>query len=333
MNCPYCGRANRDAAKVCAYCGRRLPQRRIRLPMLAAGCLVLAMVLLIGLAAGWYLIQPRGFLASVTPTGTVRATATASPQVTPTVTQMAAATPSFTLSPSPPTATPLPTVTVPPIAGPKRFDPVGANKNSVSIADVNSGTRYPFFQSPGRISGSVLSAAWSPDGKRVLISFNWNSDVYDYGHIVRITDENGANPVDIIKTGPSREGIVAAHAYRDAIWSPDGRRIAVRYQYGSDFGIWLFNADGTGKQRLETSHIGDWPRFWSVDGAWVIGVSSSDNLLYAEAVDGTRRVRFEEIKGIKMYDQRYYPWRVIQEPVCTVTGQWYYTGGAYWDCQ
>lgn len=346
MICPYCHRANRDTAKVCGYCGKHLPQavlppiapvtapqattaRAFPLRIVAAGCGILLILALGGvIIGGWYLVNQNASLMMPTTIALRTITPTPLPSLTPTTTatRTRAATPM-------PSITPLPTVPVPTIAGPKRFDPVGANKSLVSVGDVDSGKQYPFFASPGRISGSILSAAWSPDGKKVLLSYNWHSDVYDYGHIVRIVDENGANPFDIVKTGPSREGTDAAFAYRDAIWSPDGKRVAVRYQYGSDFGIWLFNADGTGKQRLASSSIGDWPRFWSVDGRWVIGVSSSDNVLYAEEIDGTQRVPFAQIKGIKMYDERYYPWRVIQNPVCSVTGAWFYTGGAFWDCE
>ncbi len=352
MNCPYCNRENRPTAKICGYCGRPLSQAQSQTPyapsaevstptptagrsqrnLLLAGLVMIAVVIGLSLIA-FFILQPSGTLA------TLSATATRSAQRTAT-----ARAPTLTSSGSPITSTEstLPPVSVTPvlvqgavptIVGSKRLDVVGASRNSVNITDVAANKSFSLFKCPGQISGMVFSAAWAPDGKRILLSYNWNSSDYDYGHVVAVVNEDGSNPVDIIRTAPSREGVKAAFAYRDAIWSPDGTRIAVRYQYGNDFGIWLANANGSGLARLASSEIGDWPRFWSVDGQWVIGESSADGGMYAARVDGAERVPFEKIKGTKMFDQREFPWRITDKIMCSATGAWFDAGGAYWDCQ
>jgi hypothetical protein len=333
MICPQCQKNNRPAAKVCAYCGKPLPlssaQRFPWTPIVFGGILFL-MGCVSSLGIGWLLWH--GSSSPSTPT--TGAISIVSPTPSPTIVSAATSThtPGVTPTHSPTSGlTRVPSPTVPVIAGDKRLDPT-TDRRGVVVTDLSNNTGYPLFTVPSAGEGLVLSAAWSPDGKKILLSFQWWTSDFDYGHIVRIVDEQGRNPRDIIQTTVSKEGVNAAHAYRDAIWSVDGKKIAVRYQYGSDFGIWLFNADGTGKQRLASSAIGDWPRFWSEDGHWVIGVSSQDNRLYAEAIDQNKRVPFEAIKGIRMFDQRYFPWRITQDMICNVSGEWYYRGGAYWDC-
>jgi hypothetical protein len=352
MNCPNCNRENRPSAKICGYCGRPLPRASAEAPygptvetpapdqatgwsqknMLLAGLVLIVVVGALSLVA-YFLLQPSGNQAALA------ATATRSAQKTATARAPTLIASGLSITSTESTLAPVPITPIwvegklPAIAGTKRLDISGTSRNIVNITDVVANKSFSLFKCPGQISGMVFSAAWAPDGKRILLSYNWKSGDYDYGHVIATVNEDGSNPTEIIRTAPSGEGVMAAFAYRDAIWSPDGTRIAVRYQYGNDFGIWLANANGTGSKRLASSEIGDWPRFWSVDGQWVIGESSSDGRMYAVRVDGAERVAFEKIKGIKMFDERQFPWRTTDEIKCTATGTWFSSGGSYWDCE
>ena len=66
----------------------------------------------------------------------------------------------------------------------------------------------------------------------------------------------------------------------------------------------------------------DHPRFWSVDSKWIIAWSERGLNLYAYEVDGTRRVPLEQLGKIQVYDERYWPWRVTDSPVCKAADFW-----------
>jgi hypothetical protein len=82
------------------------------------------------------------------------------------------------------------------------------------------------------------------------------------------------------------------------------------------------NADGSPAQGLASSpateesyplHI---PRFWSVDDKWVIIISYTPPTytLTALEINGRKRVPVDQLTGLQVYDQRYWPWRAITPP-------------------
>jgi Tol biopolymer transport system component len=266
----------------------------------------------------------------VSPTLAIPITTTVAPPIASpvtTVTTTLPISPQLTLTPT----TPRPTV-FQPITGTKRVD-LGTDSTTLVVVGVDTGARYPIFQTPGG-TGYILSAAWSKDGRKLLVSYTWQSSAVEYGTALRIMNEDGSEAKDILRATTATHGAEAKWVYRDSIWSPDGQRIALRYRYASDFGIWMTNADGTGWKRLASSEINDWPRYWSVDGEWVVAVSGTDNQLYGLAVNEIRRPSVEEVKGTTRFlDQRYYPWKFIEDPRCIFTPNWSDVGSAYWICQ
>ncbi|MCL5952605.1 MAG: hypothetical protein M1132_12950 [Chloroflexi bacterium] len=50
-----------------------------------------------------------------------------------------------------------------------------------------------------------------------------------------------------------------------------------------------------------------------------------NHALSALEVDGTRRVPLEQLGKIQVYDERYWPWKVTDSPVCK--------GASFWDCE
>ncbi len=262
---------------------------------------------------------PETPTSTSTPTDTPRPIASQTPSSTPTMTRSPTATSSAVptatatqVSASQPTASSS-------LAGGERRLAVPYGINSLYVIDVATGSEsqitWTFQQAE-----AVRSAVWSPDGRLILVGFEYY--VGGIFPILRTMNADGSNWKDLIN---SRDG---GPKVTGAVWSPDGRAIAMRYQSGSDFGVWIANSDGTGLRALDSTSIADYPRFWSVDGVWVIAVCSDDSALYALEVDGNRRIPLAQLGGIQVYDQRYYPWRITDQPSCD-----YWSVNAFFDCQ
>jgi hypothetical protein len=234
------------------------------------------------------------------------------------------------------TPRPEPTATPNRIQAATRVTVAASSSKRLDYGVLNGRTRLYATDLPtGRESGiiqfnyrpSVSSAAWSPDGRRVLVSaYSWGSDFAEFcARVLRVVNTDGSSPADIAKIGPDNSDFSCAkseNVYGTSIWSPDGHSIATRYEFMSDYGVFRINSDGTGLQRVDSSDISDWPVFWSADGKWVIAVSSKDNALYALEVDGKRRLPLSQLGRVGVYDERYYPWRLTYEPACDSTDFW-----------
>ncbi len=347
--CPRCGKDNRAGAKFCAFCRASMPVAAPappspapppRAPKPRAGIAQLPWkwvgaaiaIVLIGCVVGIVGVKVfSGESATPTPAPTPSSTPSALASATPADTPSAAST--STTVPITTTSTPRPTPTPFAIVGPKRVDPTGATNNGIVVVDVESNAQYAIFSVPSARAAHVLSAAWSKDGKKLAVSYDWDNSDADFGHAALVMNEDGAERKDILKVTNATHGREARTVYGDAIWSPDGKKIAVRYRWGANWGIWLMNPDGSDFTRLASSHIEDWPRYWSEDGSWIIAVSATNNQLYGLAVEKEERVAFDTLKGTRLFDQRHYPWKVIEDPVCTLSGTWYLDRGAFWSCQ
>ena len=90
--------------------------------------------------------------------------------------------------------------------------------------------------------------SWSPDGQRIVFETNRDGNYELY-----VMDADGSNQARLTNT-PQTEGSPA--------WSPDGRKIA--FDEGGSAGIFVMNADGSGRTRLGT--IGTYMPNWSPDG-------------------------------------------------------------------
>jgi Tol biopolymer transport system component len=116
---------------------------------------------------------------------------------------------------------------------------------------------------------------WSPDGK--WIAWNTDSDTglgFDLGLI---------HP-----DGTGRRAVKPGEFVEYPAWSPNGRRIAFMGQVaeeGSQYDIFVMNADGTHVRRLTKSPGDDgWPA-WSPDGRQIVFSSVRDDCAYSNAKD------------------------------------------------
>jgi serine/threonine protein kinase len=287
------------------------------------------------------------------------ATRTGLPAIAPTLTVTPTRTRTATSAPQP-TRTATPTRPAPTTLAPvaqKKFD---SDKDGTFIVEITSGARTKLQL----IGGVSASAVWSPNGDRALISwlktgtvkkdngtftcgYSWQWDSYrgyfygpnycknppsffsgTYGGGLRLITRNGDMIADLV-TGSAEPHFVGDPQvnYTDALWSPDGRRLVVLYkQADGNRCPFIGNADATGLRKLTNCEADDHPRFWSVDGKWVITWSEREPQLYAYEVDGNRRVALDQLGKLQVYDQRYFPWRVTDQPICKGD-----TG--FWSCQ
>ena len=118
----------------------------------------------------------------------------------------------------------------------------------------------------------VREAAWSPDGKRLAVSW------FD---VIWTMTPDGKDAKRIVS--PAGEWI----SERDPAWSPDGQSIAFSAEHAGEFDLWMAPAKGGAAKRV-TSMPGDerWPS-WTRDnrlvfshrapkGAWQLFVTAAD---------------------------------------------------------
>jgi Tol biopolymer transport system component len=124
----------------------------------------------------------------------------------------------------------------------------------------SNGRLHPLVRCPHRDSfcGESVSIAWAPDGKRLALSVT---------SIVLHNPYNGLHIVDT-STGHDRQinSGCPTCTWRDLAWSPDGTRLAFVWPGG----IYLINADGSGRTHLHTgSELHDSSPSWAPNGKWI----------------------------------------------------------------
>jgi TolB protein len=138
------------------------------------------------------------------------------------------------------------------------LQPSGTRGADIFLANVDGSE----LQNVTRAASVVnLYASWAPTGQRLAYYAFVNDPFAD----VLTIDADGTNRVNLTRNSA---GIIS---FAPA-WSPDGTRIAFTVDTGTDFEIWVMNADGKGKRFL-TGEVSGYPA-WSPDGTRITFAST-----------------------------------------------------------
>jgi hypothetical protein len=192
--------------------------------------------------------------------------------------------------------------------------------------------------------GEISSGVWSPlpGNRSILFSSNlWTfiapkSSMLIFSQSAKLESKfiiNEQLTTLLARTNPfyqvpsSAFSNLAVLMISDAIYSPDGQSIAAsaREQDGNRCPI-IMRPDGTGIRRLPNCEADDHPRYWSVDGKWIVAWSESSPAFYAYEANGTRRVPLAQLGKMMVYDERYFPWRQTDTPICKGVP-------SFWSCE
>ena len=108
----------------------------------------------------------------------------------------------------------------------------------------------------GSVQYATWFASWSPDGKSLLVDSNSGGDYDIYRY-------------DITGHAPLQWDLMQAKIVSDdnavegpAIWSPDGKQIALSSNRDGDFEVYVMNADGGPQQQLTHNTVDDIVQDW-----------------------------------------------------------------------
>ena len=124
-----------------------------------------------------------------------------------------------------------------------------SHDGAVWIVDLDSGDEHEIAR-----TGYDRPLAWSPDGTQLIY---WKHS--EIGWDLWQTDAEASKHTNLTK--------VDSGGCRSATYSPDGSMIG--YLHDDPGGVYLMNADGTGKRRLTVKGHRDAPPVWSPDGRYL----------------------------------------------------------------
>lgn len=129
------------------------------------------------------------------------------------------------------------------------------------LVEIDSGKITQVASEPMPGHGYCGSPDWSADGKRILFDASPGRQ-FDKTHVV-VSDFPRNEQSKFVDLGPGN----------CPTWSPDGKQIVFRLNAGAiageQAGIWIMNADGTGRKRLADGNL---PK-WSPDGKKILSAT------------------------------------------------------------
>jgi Tol biopolymer transport system component len=150
--------------------------------------------------------------------------------------------------------------------------------------------------------------SWSPDDRWIVFASGRAGAAAPLGPrglpaSLYVVHPDGSGLVRLTQT-PSYDG--------DAVWSPDGSKIAFVSDRGGTSDVWVMNPDGSGQTRLTQSSAGDDRPSWSPDGRQIAfsrgGDDEKDAGVFVMDADGSHQRRLIAGEG--------------REPAWSADGRW-----------
>jgi Tol biopolymer transport system component len=184
------------------------------------------------------------------------------------------------------------------------FSSTRAGRLNVYLMDKNgSGVR--------RLTSALaqeFEPSWSPDDRWIVFASGRGGAAAPLGPrglpaSLYLVHPDGSGLVRITQT-PSYDG--------DAVWSPDGSKIAFISDRGGTSDVWVMNPDGSGQTRLTQSSGGDDRPSWSPDGKQIAfsrgGDDEKDAGIFVMDAEGSNQHRLISGEG--------------REPTWSPDGRW-----------
>jgi hypothetical protein len=133
------------------------------------------------------------------------------------------------------------------------------------------------------VPGQAIGPRYSPDGTRIVYSFQPNADEDDPDPQAQlhVMDANGMDD----RVLPTENGAF------QAAWSPDGQRLAFTQKVGGQDDLFVMSADGSGVEQLTNDPASDWAAVWTPDGRALLFNSDRDGTYHIHRLDlGTRAI-------------------------------------------
>ena len=158
-----------------------------------------------------------------------------------------------------------------------------ANDTDLFVMDRDGSNRQRLTQSPGHDT----DPSWAPDGSAITFQ----------------SDRDGQFEIYVLPLGGSTPVRITQHPDGDVSpqWSPDGSTIMfVRFQSGSNSGIYLMNPDGTNVRQVPLAFQADSRGgiAWSPDGTRIIVTEESVFDIWTMRPDGSEAVRLTDSPNV-----------------------------------
>jgi Tol biopolymer transport system component len=133
------------------------------------------------------------------------------------------------------------------------------------------------------LPGQALAPRYSPDGTRIVYSYQPNADKDDTEPVTQLHVMNADGTDDHL--------LPTENDAFQAAWSPEGDRLAFTQNVDGQDDLFVMATDGSGLERLTNDAASDWAVAWTPDGSALLFNSDRDGTFHVHRFDlGTKAI-------------------------------------------
>jgi Tol biopolymer transport system component len=133
------------------------------------------------------------------------------------------------------------------------------------------------------LPGQTLAPRYSPDGTRIVYSYQPNADKDDPEPVTQLHVMSADGSDDHL--------LPTENAAFQAAWSPEGDRLAFTQNVDGQDDLFVMATDGSGLERLTNDAASDWAVAWTPDGSALLFNSDRDGTFHVHRFDlGTKAI-------------------------------------------